>query len=360
MSPAPSFLQQRLPLGDLLDLRAFSEVCQSFAELYRVGLKVFDEAGNKLVDVKVGNADFCGYIWTKAAGREQCVATVGRVKADAGRRGGQAGRLPVLLRLPLRGPAGALRGRRHGPGGLRPLRARGPGRSCRPRSPASPPTSTRPRPRGYLQKIRRVPQETAEKILKHFMDLVDVMVFTGHKNLIAARLHIEAVQESYRELQDKNRQLEESFAEAQGARPAQVQLPRHHEPRAAHAAHQRHRLLGDDAGGAGRAAHRRAARVPRHHHGEGREPAPAHHLDPRHLQDRGRPGPAGARRGGRGAAAHATRWPPCCRPARKKGLKVVCEPGAAAAPPRRPREAAPVPRQPRLQRREVHRRPAGP
>jgi two-component system sensor histidine kinase BarA len=39
-----------------------------------------------------------------------------------------------------------------------------------------------------------------------------VMVFTGHKNLIGARLHIEAVQESYRELQDKNRQLEESYA----------------------------------------------------------------------------------------------------------------------------------------------------
>ena len=37
------------------------------------------------------------------------------------------------------------------------------------------------------------------------------MVFTGHKNVIAARLHIEAVQESYRELQEKNRQLEESF-----------------------------------------------------------------------------------------------------------------------------------------------------
>jgi signal transduction histidine kinase len=38
------------------------------------------------------------------------------------------------------------------------------------------------------------------------------MVFTGHKNLISARLHIEAVQESYRELQDKNRALEDSFA----------------------------------------------------------------------------------------------------------------------------------------------------
>jgi signal transduction histidine kinase len=43
------------------------------------------------------------------------------------------------------------------------------------------------------------------------MGLLDVMIFTGHKNLISAKLHIEAVTESYRELSDKNRQLEESY-----------------------------------------------------------------------------------------------------------------------------------------------------
>jgi len=65
---------------------------------------------------------------------------------------------------------------------------------------------------GYQQKIRRVSQATAEKIIKHFGDLLDVLVFTGHKNLLTARLHIEAVQESYRELQEKNRQIEESYS----------------------------------------------------------------------------------------------------------------------------------------------------
>ncbi len=82
MTLPPSVLQQRIPLGDLLDLKAFADVCHSFAELYRVGLKVFDETGNKLVDVKVGNADFCGYIWSKPSGREQCMATVALVKNE--------------------------------------------------------------------------------------------------------------------------------------------------------------------------------------------------------------------------------------------------------------------------------------
>jgi signal transduction histidine kinase len=210
MSLAPSFLQQQLPLADLLDLRSFADVCQSFAELYRVGLKVFDEAGHKLVDVKVGNADFCGYIWTKASGREQCVAQVGQVKSEA------------LPETPQPVTFNCFSGCRYV---VQPVLYEGDtlgrvvfGPFVPEELTALPTTLTSISPDfdarlavGYQQKIRRVPQPTAEKILKHFMDLLDVMIFTGHKNLIAARLHIEAVQESYRELQEKNRLLEESF-----------------------------------------------------------------------------------------------------------------------------------------------------
>ena len=82
MRPETSVLVQSTPLGDLLDLRSFTEVCQSFAELYRIGVKIFDVAGNKLVDVKVGNADYCGYLWQSPDGRTQCMATVHRVKTE--------------------------------------------------------------------------------------------------------------------------------------------------------------------------------------------------------------------------------------------------------------------------------------
>ncbi|MFO0582457.1 MAG: ATP-binding protein [Anaeromyxobacter sp.] len=211
MSLSPSFLQQRLPLQDLLDLRAFADVCQSFAELYRVGLKVFDEAGNKLVDVKVGNADFCGYIWTKPAGREQCIATVGKVKSDA------------IPEEPAAVPFQCFSGCRYL---AQPIMYEGDAMGRVVFGPFVPedlvnlPSSLTGISADfdarladqYVQKIRRVPMGTAEKILKHFMDLVDVMVFTGHKNLIAAKLHIEAISLSYKELQDKNRALEDSYA----------------------------------------------------------------------------------------------------------------------------------------------------
>jgi signal transduction histidine kinase len=211
MSLPPSVLQASIPLGDLLDLKAFAEVCQSFVELYRVGLKVFDAEGNKLVDVKVGNADFCGYIWTKSAGREQCMATVGRVKNDP------------LPEEPVQKVIDCFSGCRYL---VQPILYEGDaiGRvvfgpflpdelKALPRElTAISPDFDAKLAEGYAQKIRRASRSTAEKIVKHFGDLVEVMVFTGHKALITARLHIEAVQEDYRDLQEKNHQLEDSYA----------------------------------------------------------------------------------------------------------------------------------------------------
>jgi signal transduction histidine kinase len=211
MSLPPSVLQQRIPLGDLLDLKAFADVCHSFAELYRVGLKVFDEAGNRLVDVKVGNADFCGYIWSKPSGREQCMATVARVKSDPIGEDSQPTAFPcfsgcryVVQPVLYEGDAiGRVVFGPYLPEDLVALPSSLTGISA---------DFDAGLAGGFAEKIRRVPEGTAEKILKHFMDLLDVMVFTGHKNLITARLHIEAVQESYRELQEKNRALEDSYS----------------------------------------------------------------------------------------------------------------------------------------------------
>jgi Rieske Fe-S protein len=49
-------LQRRVLLGELLDLPTFTELVKGFVELYKVGIKVFDEKGAKLADIKVGEA----------------------------------------------------------------------------------------------------------------------------------------------------------------------------------------------------------------------------------------------------------------------------------------------------------------
>ena len=118
--------------------------------------QVFDEAGNKLVDVRVGNTDFCGYIWTKASAREQCMATVARVKSDPSVRSRPRSRSTAISGLPLRGATGAVRGDVIGlvfgpfvPEDLVELPGLAPSIST---------TSTRRRlAASYLEKIRRVP-----------------------------------------------------------------------------------------------------------------------------------------------------------------------------------------------------------
>ena len=75
-----SVLERRLTLSDMLDTSTFAELVKSFAELYKLGVKVFDEKGNRLADIKSGNGDFCGYVFSFTEGKRCCTQTVARVK----------------------------------------------------------------------------------------------------------------------------------------------------------------------------------------------------------------------------------------------------------------------------------------
>ena len=74
MSSRESVLQRRISLGEMLDTESFTEVVKGFVELYRVGIKVFDDRGGKLADIKIGNGDFCGYVFSFPEGRRRCTA----------------------------------------------------------------------------------------------------------------------------------------------------------------------------------------------------------------------------------------------------------------------------------------------
>jgi signal transduction histidine kinase len=206
----PSVLQQEFGLGDVVDAKSLADMCRSFSELYRVGLKVFDAQGNKLVDVKIGNTEFCGLIWEQPQGRAECIATVGRVKGDPIGEGGPttfqcfSGCRYVVAPLVYNGDVlGRAVFGPFVPDDLVEL----------PRSLTSTAPGLDPAPAGAaMRQIRRAPQRTAEQVVRHFADTLEVLVFQGHKALLTARLHIEAVQESYRELHDKNRALETSLS----------------------------------------------------------------------------------------------------------------------------------------------------
>ena len=52
--PEGSILERRVELAELLDIKSFREVCASFVELYKIGIKIFDAEGTKLVDTPLG------------------------------------------------------------------------------------------------------------------------------------------------------------------------------------------------------------------------------------------------------------------------------------------------------------------
>ncbi|TMA18340.1 MAG: HAMP domain-containing histidine kinase, partial [Deltaproteobacteria bacterium] len=66
-----------------------------------------------------------------------------------------------------------------------------------------------------IDRIRRAPETTVRRIMEHFARIVDVLVFTSHRAMISSQLHIESVTESYREVQEKNKKLQDALERLQ-------------------------------------------------------------------------------------------------------------------------------------------------
>jgi len=204
-------LDSRIPLGELLDLKSFQEVCRSFVELYKIGLKVFDAAGQKLVDIKVGSAEFCGYVFTDAEGARRCAATVLKVKSDRVESGIHTVQCFTGLRylvMPLLYETEVVGRAVFGPflpDDLGEL----------------PPTFTDLRGLDFahaaklMAGIRRAGTGTVAKVLEHFVKICDVLVFSAYKVHLTSRMHIASVRESYRQVAAKSASLEQSYRQLQ-------------------------------------------------------------------------------------------------------------------------------------------------
>lgn len=204
--------ERRPSLKEIVDGPSFVEVCRSFVDLYGIGIKVFDADGSRLVDLKVGNGDFCGYVFSKPEGRTQCTTTVRRVKETSFEEGDpdeivvqpcftglKYVVVPVLFELDLMGKVilGPF-----APSDLEDL----------------PETLTRisddfdaKKAKTLMAKVQRAPESTVKRIVSHLRAVLDVIIHSGYKAWLTSAMHIEAVQDSHRELVEKNRMLEESI-----------------------------------------------------------------------------------------------------------------------------------------------------
>ena len=53
----------------MLDIAHLHRGGEELRRALPLGIKVFDEKGNKLADIKIGNGDFCGYVFSFPEGR---------------------------------------------------------------------------------------------------------------------------------------------------------------------------------------------------------------------------------------------------------------------------------------------------
>lgn len=208
-----SVLQRQLSLVELLDLASFTEVCKSFVDLYRVGVKVFAADGTRLVDVKTGSGDFCAYMFTRTPGKQLCTETVTYLRTHpmepdahasqsrdcfSGCRyvmtpivheGDVVGRIVFGPFVPddVGGPAPRLVAL--GKEGVFDLQ----------------------RAADLMGRIRQAPESTIRKVIDHFARIVEVIVYTSYRGTLTSQLHIESITDSYRELQEKSKSLRESY-----------------------------------------------------------------------------------------------------------------------------------------------------
>lgn len=206
-----SVLEAPIALIDLVDLESFREVIQSFADLYRVGVKVFDIAGNKLVDLRISNGAFCGYLWEFGGTRQACTRIVTGLKSDAFdlEDDVEAPRVvdcfsglryvvvPILY-------AGDLLGRMiFGP--YLPETLLGPSEEIY----QIESKIERQKINSMVTAVRRAPDDLVSKVLGQMQKVIEVLLHTGFKQTLTSQVHTEGIVINHNELQIINQKLTE-------------------------------------------------------------------------------------------------------------------------------------------------------
>ncbi|GAB4204919.1 MAG: hypothetical protein OHK0013_20290 [Sandaracinaceae bacterium] len=194
-------------LEDVVDRRALTEVCRSFFELFSIPVRVLSREGALLADAHE-EQEICRYVNTLGEGRRACsnlVSEVKRLDPESGAlthpcftgaeyrivpilyQGRRLGRFVVGPYVPAE--------RREVPRSLLVLDARLDGQAAR----------------AALQEMPRVRAETLDRIAAHLSRALDLILFSGHRAYLTSNMHLASVRESFRELVDKNTQLQQAF-----------------------------------------------------------------------------------------------------------------------------------------------------
>lgn len=213
-NPAPERSLDTLMMGgdirleELVDREALGEMARSFYELFRVPLRIFDAQGLILADASEQQALYT-YLNTFRGGREALSEVVDAVKNTNPPVDGEATHQCLTGAVYQITPI-SYDGRRIGRLILGPFL---PPEVTEPRSAVLEldPEVDGARVKQLMAEMPRAREETVGRIAHHLKCTLDLILFSGHKALLTSNMHLAAVRESYRELQQKNSRLQEAF-----------------------------------------------------------------------------------------------------------------------------------------------------
>lgn len=202
-----SVLDRPILLAEIFDPELFEELCRTYVDLYRVGVKVFDGGHNKIVDVPFG-AGLGTYLFHFTEPKRRQTALVSELKAvdlDVGDwrtkddecTGTRYLMAPIVYEAEVLGKIVV--------GPYVPANAAAQHRPDQPWFEDIDAT----RFDRLRDELRRVNDSTLRKIIESMLKAIDVVCHSGYKALLTSNMHLESITSSYDALQEKNRQLEE-------------------------------------------------------------------------------------------------------------------------------------------------------
>lgn len=203
---------KRLGLAELVEPQSFRDVMKSFCDLHRIGVKVFDIGGKKLVDVRVGNGPFCGYLFEHAGSRQACTQLVEGLKRHPFEtQDGQE--MPRVVQC--------FTGLRYV---VLPITYDGENMGRLIFGPYASPEQEQPDEHLYqietrldraqaeplFRRVQQVNDPLIGKVLGQMQKVIEVLLYNGHRAWLTSQMHIESVTASYQELQEKNERLKDA------------------------------------------------------------------------------------------------------------------------------------------------------
>jgi signal transduction histidine kinase len=207
LDPVEPTLKARL--AELIEPETFGEVLSAFQGLFDLPCRVFDETGALLVGTAEQNP-ICKYLNEFETGRTRCTEVRTRIKG-ALPESGEMGYVSCFCGLkyaivPLVFQTEIMGKLVFGP--------------YLPRELEQIPTLDdadagfdQARYHEILAGSRRVGRRTLQRIIDAIAAVIDVILFSAHKAHVTSELHVAAMRESYHELTEKNRRLEEMHEE---------------------------------------------------------------------------------------------------------------------------------------------------